>query len=269
MDTASPSLAEPFEKVIPFPPSAIEIERRIEFTLTALKTAIAEPQDHRLFQSGKFAGLFPSRSGTSAAAALEAIKSGLFESVRTESKGKLIVEWVRPTPKGVRFVHEHDSPKAVLLELREVLGNTRSGLPGWMTDTRTELAALAGKFEEKASEMLSKLDELTRRVEVALRRVEAQGPQVSPEIHRQVPWAMEALEYLDRRILAGATTACPLKELFRALTEKIPGLAVPEYHAGLRHLHDNRAIRLQKGLATQDPEYALLLENEYCTSVVR
>src|SRR5438067_12803103 len=37
--------------------------RRTELLLDALKAAIATPGEHRLFRSGKLAGLFPSRAG--------------------------------------------------------------------------------------------------------------------------------------------------------------------------------------------------------------
>src|ERR1700757_655235 len=88
--------------------------------LDALKSALAQPGEQRLFRSGKLTGLFPSRVGANAEAALQALRDGLLESVRTETKGKTAIEWVRLTPRGVNFVHDHESPILVLRELRTV-----------------------------------------------------------------------------------------------------------------------------------------------------
>ena len=253
------------------PPPA-DSPRHTELILEAIQTALADPREHRLFQSGKLPGLFPHRYGTAAAAALRAIKGGLFETVRTEVKGRLIVEWVRVTPKGVGFVHDHDSPKAVLRELREVIGETRSGVPVWMADVRGELAGVAARFEERAREMTAKLDELARRVEAALRRVESNGTRLADPMVKVVPWGLVALEYLDRREATGVRGDCPLGELFHAVREQFPVLGVPEFHDGLRRLHDNRAVRLTSGGPSgvrTDLEYAMLVGAELCHLVGR
>lgn len=240
----------------------------LDLVLNALQAAVADPREHRLFESGKLPGLFPRRYGASAEAALAAIKDGLFETVRTEAKGKLVVEWVRVTPKGVRFAHDHDSPKAVLRDLRAAIGDTRGGVPVWMADVRGELAAVAARFEERAREMTARLDELTRRVEAALRRAEANGPRLPEPTARLVPWGEDALEYLDQREQAGGPAECPLSELFHALRERHPALTLPEFHAGVRRLHDTRAVRLSGRSdvphARPDPEYALLVGAELC-----
>lgn len=251
-------------------PTAAELHRREEFILAALKTAIAEPEEYRLFQSGKLPGLFPSRSGLSSEAALEAIKRGYFESVRTETKGKVIVEWVKATPRGVDFVHRNDSPKAILNELRALLGNSRHGVPSWLEETREELDDLSARFEDTASTVIGKLDELGRRLELALRRVEAQGPNVPTAMTQLVPWAVDALEYLDRRLLAGAPGPCPLEELFTALGDRRRGISIPDFHTGLRRLHDNRALRLiAHPVRAADVAFALLIGQELCSFVER
>src|SRR5262245_23754299 len=92
--------------------------KRNEHTIDALKTAIESPGEHRLFRWGKLAGLFPSRVGDSGAAATRALRDGLLEITRSEIRGKLVVEWVKATPRALEFVHDHDSPKALLRELR-------------------------------------------------------------------------------------------------------------------------------------------------------
>src|SRR6185437_2026246 len=137
MDGAPPPYSD-----MPAPPTAATTataERRGELLLDGLKLAIATAGEHRLFRFGRLAGLFPSRAGLSAEAAGQALRMGLLETVRSETRGKLVVEWVQATSRAVAYVHEHDSPKSVLRELKELLQAGRDGVPQWMNETRAEL----------------------------------------------------------------------------------------------------------------------------------
>lgn len=264
MDTLNPPMSD---QVAPTA-TPVDVEKRTELTLDALKRALAEPGAHRLFRSGKLPGLFPTRIGISSDAALRALTDGLLETVRTETKGKFIVEWVRVTPKGVAFVHDRDSPKAVLRELRDVIGETRSGVPAWMEGARHEVAAVAERFERQGNEMLKRLDALAERVEAALRRAEAAGFRVPDPVAKSVPWAETALDYLDRR--SGTTShECSLAELFHALRDRHSELTVPEFHQGVQRLADVRAVRLVNGAEAADPEYALIAGAAMFTHVTR
>src|SRR6185312_14084686 len=120
---------------------------------TATVTAAGE---HRLFRFGRLAGLFPSRAGLSAEAAGQALRMGLLETVRSETRGKLVVEWVQATSRAVAYVHEHDSPKSVLRELKELLQAGRDGVPQWMNETRAELADLSYRFTARATALLKR-----------------------------------------------------------------------------------------------------------------
>jgi hypothetical protein len=262
------ALAPPIAEQLAPASTAVDVEKRTELTLDALKRGLDEPVAHRLFRSGKLPGLFPSRVGASADAALRAITDGLLETVRTEAKGKIIVEWVRVTPRGVAFVHDRDSPKAVLRELRDVIGETRAGVPEWMEEARREVASVAEKFERQGSELLKRLDKLAERVEAALRRAEVAGFRVPDPVAKSVPWAESVLDYLDRRSTTTATD-CSLAELFHALRDLRPALTVPEFHVGLRRLADVRAVRLTNGAEAADPEFALLVGAEMFTHVTR
>ena len=44
---------------------------------------------------------------------------------------------------------------------------------------------------------------------------------------------------------------------------------MPEFHTGLRRLHDNRSIQLTRTESTTDPEYAILIGAELCDGVGR
>jgi hypothetical protein len=162
----------------------------------------------------------------------------------------------------VAFVHDHDSPKSVLRELKEVLAVTRAGVPLWMHEAREEVAALSARLDERAEAMLAKLDGLAARVEAALRRAETQSPAIGEPVGRVVPWATAALEYLDRRAASGAAGDCPLPELFHATRLAFPELTLPAFHDGLKRLHDVRAVRLTGMTEMAEPEYAVVADGE-------
>lgn len=237
----------------------------LDVILEAVKAAAAGPGEYRLFRSGKLPGLFPSRAGASAEAAVAAVRDGLLETARTEVRGKVVTEWVRATPKGLAFVHDHDSPKSVLRELAGVLQTARDGLPGWTADTRRELSEFAARFEDRAAAVLARLEDLADRVEAALRRAEATAPAVAGPVAGVVPWAVEALAYLDRR-RAGP---CPLPELFGAVRERMPELTLTDFHDGLRRLHDVRSLRLVPADEMPEPEYAVVVEGELVYAATR
>lgn len=237
--------------------------KQAEHLVDALKYAIENPGEHRLFRWGKLAGLFPSRVGASGAAATVAIQDSLLEVTRSEVRGKLVVEWVQASPKAFVYVHDHDSPKAVLRELRSVLGATRSAIPAWMEQARDEASQLALRFEHRAREMLERLEKLGDCVESALRRAEAAKPGLGPTMTALVPWGIAALEYLDRRSESFAGD-CPLPDLFRALQPRFADLSLASFQDGLRRLHDSRAVRLlpAEGHDAIEPEYAFVVESK-------
>jgi hypothetical protein len=265
MDAAPPPTSD-----MPAPPagSPVIAERRTELLLDALKAALATPGEHRLFRFGRLAGLFPSRAGLSAEAAGLALRMGLLEATRTEVRGKLLVEWVQATAKAVAYVHEHDSPKSVLRELKDILQQARDGVPQWMKDAKAELADISYRFDKRAAAMLKRLDEVAERVDAVLRRSEAKAPSVADPVGRVVPWAVDALEYLDLRADGGAAD-CPLPELFHAVRLKFPDLPLPAFHDGIKRLHDVRAVKLAPSDSMIEPEYAVVADGRLMYSVSR
>lgn len=238
---------------------------RVEESLVeALRQALAEPGEQRLYRSGKLSGLFPSRNGVHAAAAEQALRDGLLEVVRTETKGKTVIDWVRPTPRGVEFLHERESPLFALQELRSTLQLNERAVPLWLMEMRAGLQAMDERLAADASKWLERLDALTRRVEETLRRLEQSAPLLPPEIAQEHPWAIDALNYLDRRRLAAGNndaSNCPLPELFAALLRQHGDLSLRVFHDGLRRLHERRLLHLQPAASLADlpqPEYALL-----------
>jgi hypothetical protein len=238
------------------------LDKLTETLLDALKQALADPAEQRLFKSGKLAGLFPGRAGAGGEAATRAVREGLLEVVRTETKGKTIIEWVRLTPRGVEFLHEHESPRRALEDLREVLRTTQEGVPLWLAEMQGELKAMGSRLAEDGQRLLHRLDALSQRVEEALRRADAKGPPLPEGVADAIPWALDALGYLDRRRVSGIASQCPLPELFAALRQQHAELSVTSFHEGLRRLHGRRALQLLPftGLPSDlpEPEYALL-----------
>jgi hypothetical protein len=233
-----------------------------EALIDALKLALAEPQEQRLYKSGKLDGLFANRTGVNAEAAAQALRDGLLDVVRTETKGKVVTEWVRPTPAALEFLHQQESPVQALKDLLAILQMSKQGVPLWLADMQRELQTLVSRLTEEAQRWTHRLDALGQQVAEALRRAESAGPTLPPGAVEDAPWAEDALAYLDKRQAAKIPGECPLPELFAALREKYPDLSVTAFHDRLRRLQDRRALRLLPyagpAEAMVEPEYALL-----------
>src|SRR5436190_19659564 len=173
-------------------------DRVTEVVLEALRLALGTPGEQRLYKSGKLDGLFPGRAGVNGEAAARALREGLLEVVRTETRGKSVFEWVRLTPRGVEFLAECESPVRALQDLRDVLRSNRAAVPAWVEEMRADLRTLADGLEERARGWLDKLDGLSRRVEEALARLDKSRPVLPDEVVDRVPWAPAALAYLEQ-----------------------------------------------------------------------
>jgi hypothetical protein len=231
-----------------------------DIVLEALQQALAAAADVRLYKSGKLEGLFPGRAGVNGDAAALALREGWLEIVRTETKGKTTIEWVRLTPRGVEHLHEQQSPVKALHELRETLRQNQDAIPAWLADMRSGLKALDDRLTAEAEQWTHRLDALTRRVEDVLRRIEEATPLLPKELVETHAWAVDAVNYLERRKNSGAPGDCSLPELFAALARQYSALSVNAFHDGLRQLHDHRVVRLQPATNIAElpqPEYAL------------
>jgi hypothetical protein len=125
------------------------------------------------------------------------------------------------------------------------------------------LRAMDEKLSADAARWHDRLQALDRRVSETLRRLEAAGPLVPDDILREHPWAIDALNYLDRRRTAGAPEACPLPELFAGVALHHPALSIATFHEGLKQLHRRKAVLLRAADSPEQmtsPEYALFDE---------
>lgn len=227
----------------------------------ALKQGMAAGCEQRLFRGGKLAGLFAARNGIAGEAATLAVNDGYLEIVRTDSKGKSPTEWVRVTPKGVELVMQRESPARAMDELRAALQLTSDGLPVWIMQLRHELQVLSGKFIEQVTALSKRLETLSDRVQESLDRTQETTPKVPTATVESFPWAQDVLTYLNRRREMGLDGPCPLPEIFGSLRARHAGLAVQDFHTGLRRLHDRALVKLVPfdGIdPLPQPEYALL-----------
>jgi hypothetical protein len=236
------------------------MEREASLILEALKQAIADPSEQRLFRSGKLPGLFPSRGGVGGEAAARALREGLLTVTRTETRGRTTCEWVRPTPRGIDYLYDHESPVMALHALRAALAVNRAGVPEWLDQVRFALTLLEQRFVAEARSWQLRLEGLERRLDDALKRIEESQPLLPTDLATAYPWAMDALNYLERRAGGGVNGICPLPELFSGLARVHPDLSIHAFHEGLRRLNDRRVLRLEPAADLAQlthPEFAL------------
>ncbi len=162
---------------------------RIEQSLVeALRQALAEPGEQRLYRGGKLTGLFPGRNGVAWHRRRPgAARRPAGRSSARETKGKTIIEWVRLTPRGVDFLHERESPLCALQELRAALRLNQQAVPVWLAEIRAALQAMDERLAADAHKWLERLDALSRRVDETLRRLEQSAPLLPPEIAEVTP----------------------------------------------------------------------------------
>jgi hypothetical protein len=219
--------------------------RRREILIDALRQALATPGEHRLFRAGKLAGLFPGRTGLAGELADEALAQGWLRRCRVETRGKTTIDWVEITPAGVEHLHAEESPVQALHQLRDALRHSQQALPNWLDEMSQLLQRLERQILQQAENWQQRLQNMEHQLNDTLRRLEAATPLVPPEVLHDHPWAVDALNYLDRRRVAGAPAGCPMPELFAAVVAQHPQLPLQQFHEGLRILQQRRALLLQ------------------------
>lgn len=235
------------------------MERGKDILLEALRDGMQLPGEQRLYRSGKLPGLFSGRTSLNAELATQALRDNLIELVRTETRGKVPIEWVKVTQQGIDFVLQHESPVRAMDELREALRLNQEGIPAWLADLKRSLQELEKKCADEIQAVRQRLDLLTGRVLEAITRAEKGGlPEGSATA---LSWADDAIKYLDRRLQGGMGNRCPLPELFAAVRAAEKEITIKDFHSGLRRLHDRGVLRLlpfdEEG-GPPEPEYALL-----------
>lgn len=237
------------------------MERVKGILVEALRQAAASSGAQRLYRSGKLPGIFPSRSSLHIEAATQAVRDGLIEIVRSEAKGKTVVEWAQVTPQGIQFVLDHDSPIRAMDELHALLQTNAAGMPRWLEQIRQQLDELGHSFLKELDGFRARFEHLTERVQEGLRRTDKFGCDLPEGTAGSIPWTRTLVDYLERRREGGIGERCPLPELFAHVRGHDAHLTIQDFHHGLRRLHDRGTVRLcpHDGLGgPPEPEYALL-----------
>jgi hypothetical protein len=237
------------------------MDKVTQILVEALRQGAAQGGEQRLYRSGKLPGLLPSRTSLHIEAAAQAVRDGLIEIIRSEARGKTVVEWVQVTAKGVQFVLEQDSPVRAMEALHGVLKLNADGLPGWIDGLQRQVDELGRRFAAEVQGLKQQLERLIEHVQQTLKRTDKFGPQPLEGAAGAIPWSHAAVDYLERRREGGMGDKCPLPELFGHVQGQENALTIQDFHHGLRRLHDRGAVRLwpYDGLqGPPEPEYALL-----------
>jgi hypothetical protein len=227
----------------------------------ALRQGAAAAGEQRLYRSGKLPGLFPSRTSLHVEAAAHALREGLIEIVRSETRGKTVIDWARVTAKGVEFVLDRDSPVRAMDELQALLKLNADGFPGWVEELQRQMDDLSVRFVNEVRGLKERLEHMMGRVQEALKRTDKFGPAPDDGAGSAIPWSRAAVDYLDRRREGGIGERCPLPELFAHVRGHEQHLTINDFHLGVRRLHDRGSVRLSAFDGPEgppEPEYALL-----------
>ncbi|CAN5496486.1 hypothetical protein BH11PLA2_BH11PLA2_03090 [soil metagenome] len=203
--------------------------------LTALTRAAAEPAGTPLFATKQVEGLFPANA-LAKTAAKRCIDDG---HLRVESSNVTITE------KGLNWLLEQQSPKAVLDDLVRVLETRSTQVDDLMCEVKRMadgLAALQGTLQM----VLPKATATTVRIETT--------PDVTTEIQNALAeWSNTA----------GAAQDCPLPELYKRLNK---ACSLGTFHDALRRLHLAHRVYLHPWTGPlytcPEPTYALLVGHE-------
>lgn len=239
------------------------MDKAMQILLEALRQGAesSAQSEHRLYRSGKIPGLFTGKTSLNNEIAAQALRDGLLEHVRTETRGKSVTEWVTVTAQGREYLVQHESPLKSLEDLHALLKQNAEGLPGWLAELQTRLGECQTQLVNAFGAMSQRIEALGQRVEDALKRAERMGPALPDGAAAVLPWSNEAVQYLEQRRRSGIGEACPLPELFSVVRKKEADVAIRDFHSGLRRLHDRGVLRLlpfEGEGGPPEPEYALL-----------
>jgi hypothetical protein len=117
-------------------------------------------------------------------------------------------------------------------------------MPEFLASMQSRLHELSERVAGDVQRIAHRLDALSARVEEALKKVDAPAPVLANGVASIVPWASQAMTYLDLRSQAGGED-CPMPELFTALRETRPELSLREFHDGLRRMAEYRSVTLK------------------------
>jgi hypothetical protein len=221
------------------------VEPSAALVVEALGRAAAAPDGLPLFAGKSSPGLFAS-TPTARQAAQRCKDEGLLRVLRAESKGKSAQEICTITDKGLAYVLDESSPRALIEELNRTL------------DTR---GACVQKLVQEAQQVGETFQTLRGVVEKLVEHL-----QKSADDAQQAAWPKAVLAHLKERQEKSAVGDCPLPSLYRQARETAAALTVGQFHDGLRQLYEQQAIYLHPWTGPlydlPEPALALLVGHE-------
>jgi hypothetical protein len=231
-------------------------DKSTQLVLEALSRAVADPGGVPLVGTRKAPGLF---TATGRHLAQRCKDEGLLRTVRSETKGKSVLEVCAITEKGLSHLLSQVSPRQVLEDLVRTLQARHVQVAELVTAARqwqTSLDSLRATVEK----VLLQLQQT--RNGIATPAASSPGPSTNgSEI-----WTVEVLACLSQWHATGTSNDCPLPELYRRARNVAPGLTIGHFHDGIRRLHEQDHVYLHPWTGPlyeiPEPPYALLIGHE-------
>jgi hypothetical protein len=237
-------------------------DRSTQLILGALSQALAQAEALPLHGSRSNPGLFPS-SAAGKAAALRCQQEGW---LAPDHDGCLITE------KGVRYLLDQVTPRRVLEDLVRVLEARQDEVSRLLASVQRVQTSLEG-LRANAERVLAAIEappttsEVEHQIPANLSRLFEEFQKRRDEPASGTPVANLNTVLLDALRLwpTRANEDCPLPQLFRMLTERVPDLTVGAFHDALRDLCGRELVCLHPwpGPLYELPEPAFALLNAH------
>ncbi len=212
--------------------------RASQLVLAALARAAADPAGPPLFASKSEAGLFP------------ATAAGKLAAQKAQDDGHLGPDG-SITPRGLDHLLAHQSPRQVLEDFVRVL------------EARHEQAR---DLLVTAKKMLAGIEGLSATLLPVLERIGAERKAEAPHRGGEGFAPLPPLDPCETILAALAQRTgpgdCPLPDLYRAASGRLPGLTLGAFHDALRKLEQQGRVYLHPWTgplySMPEPEYALV-----------
>jgi hypothetical protein len=234
-------------------------DKSLPIILDGLTRAVTEPAGLPLFAYRKSPGLFQSTAPARLAAS-RCKDEGYLHVIHSESHGKRLHEVCAITEKGLAYLLDQVSPKRILEQLVEMLGDRGN--------QTAQLIATVGHWQ-------TELEKIRALVAKVLEQLQSPSPVRIPpglcngsghSVNMPDAWLSEAVAYLHQRNDSTIAGDCPLPDLYRQVLCSSPKLTIGLFHDGLRKLHEQEKIYLHPWTGPlyeiPEPPYSMMIGHE-------